>query len=236
MTGEYTSTGRDNYQSASEPDSAIASFATDVAGVLVAPAETLRTIGDRRAVIPAMVLVLLVVGVTTAVQAAMLFTQLSPFTGASSPIPGLLLGVQLTNLLWNLVWAPVIWTITSGMLFGIAWLLGGRGDFMSLWAASGFALLPQLLVAPILAGHELVGTVSGGLQLLSLLIVLPVSIGAFFWYLALLAIAIRETMAVTTGRAIGVIALFVAVVVMIGVLIACILFLITAAILGVAVA
>jgi hypothetical protein len=236
MSDEYTRTAGDQSESTGEADSAVARFASDIAGVLVTPVETMRSIGERQAVVPALVVVLLVVGISTGVQAIMLLMHVSPFAGPDPAVPGFILGIQLTNLLWNLVWVPVAWTITAGMLFGIAWLLGGRGQFMSLWATSGFAWLPSLLITPILAGHELVGMVSGGLQLLSLLIVIPVSIGAFVWYLALLTIAIRETMAVTTGRAVGVIALYFAVLVMIAVLILCIVLLIAAAIFGLAVA
>jgi hypothetical protein len=217
-------------------ESAISRFITDIAGVIVSPTATLRNIGERGAVIPALMLVILIAVLSTGIGVAVLLAQASPATGPASPAVGFLLGFQLVNLLWNLVWYPVFWTIMAGMLFGIAWMLGGRGRFQALWAASGFALIPQLLTVPLLAGQELVGVVGGPLQILTALVLIPVWLGAFGWNLVLLTIAIRETMNVSTGRAAGVLGLLILALLLIAALIACVLIIIFALFISAAVA
>ncbi len=213
-------------------DSAIARFATDLAGVLMTPSAALRDIGQRGAVAPALALVMLVVLLNTAVQAAMLVLELSPTTAPALFGTGVALSLQLMGLLVNLILAPVLWVVSAGILWGLAKLLGGEGTFKSVLAPIGFAYLPQLLTIPVLAGSELAGVVGGGLQLLTLLVTIPVVIGALVWSLVLMVIAIRENMALTTGRATGVLGLFFLVAMLIGFLIACILILMSLLIFG----
>jgi hypothetical protein len=227
-----TSTG------AAEPGSgsSLGRFAEDVAGALVSPSETLRDIGRREAIVPAIMLVLLIAAISAAGQFFVIMLNLSPMSAFPAPMAGIFtgpaLGMQLVSVLWNMVWAPVLWTIVALLLYGAAYVLGGRGRFAALWAASGFALVPQLLVAPVATASELLGWLGAGWQLLGLLFVLPVTIGAFFWTLSLFAIAVRETMSLSTGRAVGSVALLIGGLLLIAALFICLFILIFAALFG----
>jgi hypothetical protein len=238
MTFQQTSE-RLEHQNSGSPG-ALASFASDVAGSLLSPSETLRDIGERRAVAPALILVLLIAVIASMAQATLLILEVLRVPGFYSPVPQMvtapLAAFQLMSLMWNLVWIPVFWTLLAAMVYGVTWLLGGRGSFMSLWAATGFAMAPQLLVAPFSSATEMLGIIGGGSQFLGLLITIPLVMGAFVWTLALLVIAIRETMAVSTGRAIGSLATLFGVVMAFGLLIVCAFMLVVAAIIGAAAA
>jgi hypothetical protein len=206
--------------------SALSQFAEDVAGSLVAPVETLRDIGRREAIIPALALVVLIVGISVAGQLAVMLLNVMGIGGVdlgiAGPAAGTMIAFQISGILWNIVWGPVLWTIVAAVLYGVTYLLGGRGRFLALWAASGFALTPQLLVAPIASANELLGWVGTGWQLLGMLVVIPITIGAFCWTVGLYVIAIRETMNVTTGRAFGAIGLLLGGLILLGILLACV--------------
>lgn len=220
-------------------DSALWQFAADVAGVLFSPSGTLREIGRRGAIIPAMALVVLIVAISSAGQVAVLLLTLFEAPGFSSELPafetGPIIAMQLTGILWNLVWGPVMWTILAGILYGVAYLLGGRGRFISLWAASGFSLAPQMLVAPLASAPELSAAFGVGWQLLSWLVVMPVTIAALIWTVVLVVISIRETMSLSTGRSLGVVGILFAGMVVLGILLLCAFFLVIAALIGLAV-
>jgi hypothetical protein len=205
--------------------SAIWRFADNVAGSLVTPVRTLRDVAEREAVVPALMLVVLIVAVSSAGQAATILLGFGQFAGLYSPVlgaaAGTLVTLQLLGLAGNLIWVPVFWTILAAILYGVAYLLGGRGRFGGLWAASGFAFAPQLLLAPFTAVGDVLAPLGSGYQLLGWLVVLPVTIAMAIWTLILLAIAVRESMAISTGRAVGAIALLIGGVVGLAALIIC---------------
>jgi hypothetical protein len=220
----------------SESQSAISQFAEDIAGSLFSPSERLREIGERAAVIPALLLVMLIVLIQMAGQAMVLMLQILQLPGFQTPgsqIFAATAAFQLTSMLWNLLWVPVLWTVLAGILYGVTRLMGGVGQFGSLWAASGFALAPQLLVAPFLSAGELLALVGAGAQFVGWLVVVPIFVAGFFWSLILYVIAIRETMSVSTGRAVGALAILFAVVVGIAVLLFCMFLLFIVGIIGV---
>jgi hypothetical protein len=209
-----------------QAESAFWQFSQDVAGTLLKPGETLRDIGRRQAIISAIALVVLIVIVSVTGQAVVLFLNLAQVSGfqtetmpfQTAPVAAM----QITGILWNLVWGPVLWTIVAASLFGCAWLLGGRGNFASLWAASGFALVPQLLVAPLNSVNQLLGSLGTGWQIVGGLVLVPATIAGFIWTVALFVIAVRETMALSTGRSIGAVAILFGGLMMLGILLACV--------------
>jgi hypothetical protein len=217
-------------------ESAVVRFAEDVAGTILSPSETLHRIGEREAIIPALVVVLLMTAINSAGQLALLALDIGPFANLDTEIPGLvsgsLLAMQVSSILWNFIMAPVLWVIVAGLLFGAAWLLGGRGRFSALWAATGFALVPQLIIAPVSVAGELLSLLGSGFQLLGLLITLPVTIGAFIWVLVLFAISVRETMSLTTGRAAGAVGLLIGGAILLAILIACLFIIVIAGIIA----
>ncbi len=232
MTSEQALTRTNPDEPHGATESRLSQFAGDFAGALLSPSETLRDVGQRVAIIPAMMLVLLISSISVAGQVTALLLNILQAPGFESPLPGPVLAMQLSGVLWNFVWAPVLWTIGAGLLYGATYLLGGRGRFVSLWAATGFALAPQLLVAPISAASELLGAIGGAWQLLGWLVVAPVTLGAFIWTGVLLVIATRETMNVSTGRAIGALAILLGGLILLGILLICVFALLIVAILA----
>lgn len=202
-------------------------FSQDVAGTLLRPVDTLRDIGRREAIISALVLVVLFAGISVVAQAASLALSVVGAPGFDSPAMPFaaqpVAATQMAGILWSLVWAPVAWTLMAVALYVAAYFLGGRGKFASVWAATGFALTPQLLVAPLTAVNEVLGVLGAGWQLFGWILLLPVTIGAFIWSVVLSVIAVRETMGLSTGRAIGSVAILFAVILMIVVLIVCLI-------------
>jgi hypothetical protein len=209
----------------SDPLASLWRFAEMVGGTVFAPSRTLREIGQREAIVPAIFLVVLVVGVGVSGQVAMLLAGLSGAAGAETAFlgdaEGALVAIQLTGILWNIVWGPVLWTLTAGGLYGAAYLLGGRGRFMGLWAASGFALTPQLLSAPLAPMLEAAGALGAGWQLFGLLLAVPVYLVTFVWTLALLGVAVAQTMNLSGGRAFGSIAILIGGLMLLGILLVC---------------
>jgi hypothetical protein len=134
---------------------------------------------------------------------------------------GTFLAFEVTSLLWNLVWGPVLWTITAGALFAVAYLLGGRGRFVALWAATGFALAPQLLAAPLAPMTEALGAVGGAWWLFGFLIATPLYLVTFVWTLALLGVAVAQTMNLSAGRSFASIALLVGGLLLLAIILVC---------------
>ncbi len=212
-------------QESSDQPGAISRFATDIAGVLLTPSDTLRDVGARQAVVPAVLLVMLIVVVSTAGQMVVATLELFQVPGFTSPVAPVFAGttaaMNLMSLFWNIIWAPVFWTIIAGVIYLVARAMGGNGNFGALWAASGFALTPQLLIAPFTTAGELMALVGGVAQVFGWLVVFPLVIAGFVWTLVLYAIAIRETMGLSTGRAVGTLAILGGVLIGIGILLVC---------------
>lgn len=193
-------------------------FAETVAGALFSPGRTLREVGQREAIMPAMLLVFLLALVSVVAQLAAVPAMLNQAPAGAEN----LVALQVTSVLGNLLWAPVLWAITAALLFGSAYLLGGRGRFQSLWAATGFALTPQFLVAPLGPITQLAGMLGAGWQLLGFLVSAPLYLAAFVWTVVLLSIAVRETMNLSGGRAFGAVALLIGAALLLAILAFCI--------------
>lgn len=227
MVGQADESGNE-YQATESPvswEQRFWQFSQDVAGTLLRPAETLRDIGRREAIISALALVVLFSGISVVTQ---LVSWVLSTTGAAGfDSPGMpyadqsIAATQLTGILWGVVWAPVAWTLMAVALYAAAYFLGGRGRFAAVWAATGFALTPQLIVAPLTGVNQMLGVLGTGWQLFGWIVLLPATVGAFIWTVVLSMIAIRETMGLSTGRAIGSLAILFALILMIVVLIVC---------------
>jgi hypothetical protein len=119
-----------------------------------------------------------------------------------------------------LFFTPLLLLIGTGILYLVARLLGGWGSFGGLLATQGFANIPSFLLAP--------------LTLLANILRIPVLGGLFtlvfsIWTLVLIVIGIRESMALSTGRAVATLLIPIGVIF----LLACVLiFVVVAAIAG----
>lgn len=122
---------------------------------------------------------------------------LSTFTAAA---PAFVIGSSL-------VLAPIGLFISAGLFWLVARILGGQGSFGGLFAAVGFAgAVPTLVQAPLVALLGLAGPAFSPL-------ISSVSLIAGIWSLILDVIAIRESMNLSTGRAIAVIVLLIVLVI-----------------------
>ncbi len=106
--------------------------------------------------------------------------------------PGFLFGSTL-------VISPLFLIIETGILFLVGRLLGGRGPFSGLLSAFAFASVPLLIMAPVTAVLNL-----GGSAMAIGLIQGLLGTAAGIWVLVLQVLAIREGLALSTGRAIAV--------------------------------
>lgn len=102
--------------------------------------------------------------------------------------PAFAIGSALTAPLWL--------ALGSGILYLCGRLLGGRGPYSAMFSTEAFTAIPGILLAPLTAVFNLVGgpvaTIGGCL--------------AFFvgiWALVLTVLAIRESLNLSTGRAVG---------------------------------
>lgn len=180
-----------------------------VGGTIVAPVRTLREVGAREAWLQALVVVAVIGLLEGAVRGAAL---LSDSAAGTSPFDDLLAGTSLEDVertltifslaqsVGGVVFRPVNWLILTGLYFVLAYLLGGRGRFTSLMAALGFAQVPSLLGA-VVSTLTLLSTVGTGLGLLGSLAATAIGVPLTIWTTVLNVIAVRETLALSTGRA-----------------------------------
>ncbi len=146
-------------------------------------------------------------------------------------------GSILTVLLSTLIFAPLGLLLLSGIYYGLGRLLGGAGPFTALLSTQAFAAVPSVLQAPLtallgllqLAAAPAPGEVSAGQALLGLL-GLAVGLAFLIWRLVLRVIGVRESLALSTGRAAAVVLIPIGILI----LLSCVLVFILAAALGAA--
>ena len=109
----------------------------------------------------------------------------------------------------TLMLSPLALLLETGVLFLVARLLGGRGPFSSLLSTFAFASIPLLIMAPVSAVLNLGGSVLAVSMIRGLL-----SFGAGIWVFVLQVLAIRESFSFSTGRAIAVLLIPFAVIVL----------------------
>ena len=93
----------------------------------------------------------------------------------------------------NAIFAPIVLAIWAGIIYLIARLLGGTGEYSALFSTLAFASIPSLLEAPLIAVLNLAG---GALFLL----LVPIGLAFFIWNVVLTVLGIRESMRLSTER------------------------------------
>ncbi len=96
-----------------------------------------------------------------------------------------------------LLCSPALLAVGAGILFLIGGLLGGRGHYSALFSTQAFSSVPSLLLTPIVALLNLSGAV------VAAVLTIPLSIGVGIWVIVLQVLGIRESLSLSTGRAIA---------------------------------
>lgn len=177
-----------------------------IGGMIVAPTRTLREVCAREAWLPALAIVAGIGLLEGLVQGAHLLAGLTP--GFEELVGGPLEELTPTfrlagsvGALSTVLWQPVSLLMFTVIYYLIAYLLGGRGRFMSLIATLGFAQVPSLLAIPF-STLPLLATVSSGLGLLGTLVSGLVGLAVGIWTFVLSILGVREAMGLSTGRAV----------------------------------
>ena len=101
------------------------------------------------------------------------------------------------GILGGIVGAFIGWAIGTGIFYGLAKMFGGEGDFQGLMRGNAYAAIPSAL---------------GGIPILGFLIAL--------WGVYLFVLNVRENMALTTGKAVAVVLIPLAIVLLLVLLLA----------------
>jgi hypothetical protein len=137
--------------------------------------------------------------------------MLEGLIGATRSVP-LILGLSL-------IVSPILLVIWVGILYLVGRLFGGQGAFSAVFATHTFATIPNILLAAATALLNLAGDLLA--PLLGAL-----SFGVGIWILVLQIIGMRESMALSTGRAVAAVLIPIAVLI----LLACVLAVIAVAV------
>jgi hypothetical protein len=171
-------------------------------GVITQPVPTMRSIAAARPWLIALLIVVItsvlsgMSNVTAPIPDMGQFGQLPPETRrmveqffASIRSPALWLGV-------GLVLGPIFFIIGSGITYLFARLFGGRGPFTGLLATLGYANVPSILSAILTMLLNLGGPAIASIAGL-------VGFVIAIWVLVLQVIGVRESMNMSTGRAVA---------------------------------
>jgi hypothetical protein len=176
-------------------------------GVLARPISTIRSICQERPIGWAIIVYLVVSVVTTVawIRPEMLAELGLPEIG----MPAILVGISITNIVTLVIFTAIAHLVAS--------LLGGRGSYGGLFSGFAFASLPGIFAAPLAVIGLLpaVGVLLSGLG----------SFGITVWSIVLSILAVRENYLVSTGRAILILLLSLAVLMVVGLLVMFLMFL-----------
>jgi hypothetical protein len=173
-----------------------------VIGVITNPVPTLRLIAENR---PWVMALLITVGIALLSGIAALlrpsepvdpavFQELEP--EARQFAEAIVANSAGAGGLFGVILAPIGLAIGAGILFLVGRMFGGRGEYSSLFSALGFANVPNGISAalsiPLAFGGVVLAPVAALIGFLT-----------FLWVLVLDVIAVRESMSLSTGRAVG---------------------------------
>lgn len=127
-------------------------------------------------------------------------TDFETLASLEGDLPGFQFSTQFmyTLTVASVVFGALAMLAYSGIVHGVARLLGGSGSFAGFFTAINFALLPGLLHVPI---HLLARAVASP----ALAAIAQFAVGV--WCLVLYVLAAREAYQVSTGKAIGILLL-----------------------------
>jgi hypothetical protein len=170
-------------------------------GVLARPTSTIRSVCQQRSIGWAIIVYLAVSLITTVVwiEPGMLEELGLPALG----MPAILVGSSIINIVMLVIFTAIYHVVAS--------VLGGKGSYWGLFSGFGFAALPGIFVAPlaVIGLLPIVGDLLSGLG----------AFGVMVWSLILSILAVRENYLVSTGRAILIYLLPLAVLMVLGLIV-----------------
>lgn len=183
-------------------------------GVLTSPVSTLRGLAAEPRVGWAIGLVV-VLGLVSAVEMAGVLASPEPAPfGPAAPAP--LEQLRWLALIGGAIFLPLLFlgfvAVWSAILHGLARLFGGEGRYRAVFTTVGFASTPQVftVVGTVLSVTlGLAGDVLSGL----------LSVGLGVWTAILTVIAVRASHGLSTGRAVAVYLIPLAVLIVLGILV-----------------
>ena len=172
-------------------------------GVIVRPVVAMRQIAARRPWPMAMALYIAITLLNGLVNLTSPWLDFSQSVPEMSELPGsygsalTLTRSPLFAVVNALLCSPVLLVAIAGVFYLTGRLLGGRGYFSGLLSTFAFAVVPTILLAPMLALLNLTGA------LLAVIFGALASICFAIWVLVLQVLGIRESLALSTGRAVA---------------------------------
>ncbi len=175
-------------------------------GVLFEPVDTFRRIAPEPPILLTLFIVTFV-NLATSLMGVLTYRSIAPrgFTEWEAMLTVLLPFLTLIGFFW---WY-LKWLGYGAVLHLVAQLLGGANGPKATLAVYGLASLPGLFLLPV----EALIIIAGLGETASARLMAPAGLGVWVWSLVLLVIGLREVHGFTTGRAVGVVALPVAAVV-----------------------
>jgi len=193
----------------------------NIFGTLFSPASTFKRMLEERTAVTTAAIVVLIACICSG--AGSILTQ-SAFMSMFAEFPGFeeMVFSPSASMTMSVVFGFILWVVIAGILHVVAKILGGKGAFTEMLVLMGFAMLPNIFLAPI----SLIAIFSGGLT--GAFIAIGLGGILAIWILILDVLAIREAHKFSTGRAIATLVIpFVVLMVLVFVLIIAAIFLIS---------
>ena len=174
-----------------------------IVGVIVRPVTAMRQIAAARPWPFALGLAIMIALLGGLVNLQSPWAQMPPPGDPAAPLPPEFdQAMAFTRSPWfallnALLCSPALLAVGAGILFLIGRLLGGQGHYSALFSTQAFSSVPSLLLTPVLALLNLTGTVVGSV------LSIPLGIGVGIWVIVLQVLGIRESLTLSTGRAIA---------------------------------
>lgn len=158
-------------------------FAEMVVGILTRPRDMLRQVGDGRSLGPALI-VLAMVAAITGWSSAVAAPHIADLVGGPAPLA-----------LATIAGGGFLLLVQAGIGYGVARLLGSRGNFRGLLSGLALANVPSVFQAPFALLGVTLGPAGMALNALG-------TAALSIWVIVLSVLALRETFVTSTGRAV----------------------------------
>jgi len=181
----------------------MADLLENIFGTLFSPASTFRRMLEERTSVTTAAIVVLIACICSGIGSILtqnvvmsVFTEFPPGFEPATDFEGMTFSPAVSMNL-SVIGGFIGWVFIAGILHVVAKILGGKGAFTEMLVLMGFAMLPNILQAPIGLVVIHIGSLTGAFVSMGLGGVLAI------WILILDVLAIREAHKFSTGRAIA---------------------------------